>query len=73
MTTEAFVCLVNSVTRNIIMTLASIKSASAQRVPNDIQGFVILDSHLEIANLEMVVDIYIIHQGMLRVHKLLLT
>ena len=73
MITEAFVCLVkSSVTRNIIKTLASTKSASGQRVPKDIPGFVILDSHLEIANLEIVVDIYIIHLGMLRVQKLLL-
>ena len=69
---RGFCMLVNSVTRTIIKTLASTKSASAQRVLNDTRGFLILDSNLEIANLEMVADIYIIHLGMLRVHKLLL-
>ena len=69
MTIKDFVCLVMSVTRNILRKLALTKSASAQPVPKTIQGFVILDLYLETANYEMISDIYIIHLlGMPRVH-----
>ena len=69
---EDFVCLVMIVRRNILRKRVMTKSVSDQHVLKKIQGFVILNSHLETANSENQSDICMTLLVLPRVHQLLM-